>query len=245
MTKTHYALFQSRTVIQNKSCVLLSCLPLIHNQDKIPRGVIPTDSMTFMMDLKCKKEQFDGFNWCRHELGTFNFPKDTPESDRTHVSWRVSHCLCNRWFHVLPHQIGLPYLPLTWQLRFSHAALNKNFVTSWRLKISRRYVLCTTKLLFNISYLWTFSWNVWKTLNNQTCWQVWKYSTIWIEMNFTRCSLILELFWHRSEVLKSFLWIGLQTDWNASVPNQHPRHGREIFSFPLNLFWNTQINWHG
>ena len=35
--------------------VLLSCLSLIHNQAKIPRGVIPPDSMTFMMDLKCKR----------------------------------------------------------------------------------------------------------------------------------------------------------------------------------------------
>ena len=47
-------LFQSTTVIHNNSCVLLSCLPLIHNQAKIPRGVIPSDSMTFMMDLKCE-----------------------------------------------------------------------------------------------------------------------------------------------------------------------------------------------
>ena len=62
MTKTHRVLFQSTTVIQNNSRVLLSCLPLIHNQAKIPRGVIPTDSVTFMMDLKCKKEQFEGFN---------------------------------------------------------------------------------------------------------------------------------------------------------------------------------------
>ena len=76
-------LFQSTTVIHNNSYVLLSCLPLIHNQAKIPRGVIPSDSMTFMMDLKCKREQCDDFNWCRHELGTFNLPKDTPESDRT------------------------------------------------------------------------------------------------------------------------------------------------------------------
>ena len=93
-------LFQSTTVIHNNSCVLLSCLPLIHNQAKIPRGVIPSDSMTFMMDLKCKREQCDDFNWCRYELGTFNLPKVRQDIWNIAFWCLLSACKCE-WYFTL------------------------------------------------------------------------------------------------------------------------------------------------